>query len=85
MQRVDELEHRLIASIQHQLQLDQTHLKGLSQRITALSPMAVLERGYAIVTNLDGQSISKVGQVVKGEVLNVQISDGGFSVHVDEI
>jgi len=85
MQRVDELDHRLTASIQHRLQLDQTHLKGLSQRMAALSPMAVLERGYAIVTNRGGQSISKVSQVGKGEALNVQVSDGNFDVHVDEI
>jgi exodeoxyribonuclease VII large subunit len=84
MQRVDELEHRLSATIQHRIQLDQTHLKGLSQRMSALSPMAVLERGYAIVTNHVGQSISKVSQVVKGEGLNVQVSDGNFSVRVDE-
>jgi exodeoxyribonuclease VII large subunit len=84
MQRVDELEHRLSATIQHRLQLDQTHLKGLSQRIAALSPMAVLERGYAIVTNRVGQSISKVSQVGKGEALTVQVSDGDFDVHVDE-
>jgi exodeoxyribonuclease VII large subunit len=85
MQRVDELDHRLTASIQHRLQLEQTHLKGLSQRMAALSPMAVLERGYAIVTNRGGQSISKVSQVGKGEALNVQVSDGDFDVHVDEI
>ncbi len=85
MQRVDELDHRLTASIQHRLQLDQTHLTGLSQRMVALSPMAVLERGYAIVTNRGGQSISKVSQVGKGEALSVQVSDGDFNVHVDEI
>jgi exodeoxyribonuclease VII large subunit len=84
MQRVDELEHHLSATIQHRLQLDQTHLKGLSQHIAALSPMAVLERGYAIVTNRVGQSISKVSQVGKGEALTVQVSDGDFDVHVDE-
>jgi exodeoxyribonuclease VII large subunit len=83
IQRVDELDHRLGAIIQHRLQLAQTHLRGLIQHMTALSPTAVLERGYAIVTNQVGQTISHVGQVHTGEALEVQVSDGDFNVHVD--
>jgi exodeoxyribonuclease VII large subunit len=83
IQRVDELDHRLGAIIQHRLQLAQTHLTGLIQHMTALSPTAVLERGYAIVTNQVGQTISHVGQVHTGEALEVQVSDGDFNVHVD--
>jgi exodeoxyribonuclease VII large subunit len=81
-QRVDELDHRLRASVQHTLQLTRTHLIGLIQQMTALSPNAVLERGYAIVTNQASQTISRVGQVSDGEALNVQVSDGDFSVRV---
>ena len=51
--------------------------------MAALNPMAVLERGYAIVTNEAGDTISKVGQVSRGDALNVQVSDGDFDVHVD--
>jgi exodeoxyribonuclease VII large subunit len=83
IQRVDELDHRLGAIIQHRLQLAQTHLTGLIQHMTALSPIAVLERGYAIVINQVGQTISHVGQVHTGEALEVQVSDGDFNVHVD--
>jgi exodeoxyribonuclease VII large subunit len=83
IQRVDELDHRLGAIIQHRLQLARTHLRGLIQHMTALSPTAVLERGYAIVTNQVGQTISHVGQVHTGEALEVQVSDGDFNVHVD--
>jgi exodeoxyribonuclease VII large subunit len=83
IQRVDELDHRLGAITQHKLQLARTHLIGLAQHLAALSPTAVLERGYAIVTNQAGQTISRVGQVSIGDPLNVQISDGDFNVHVD--
>jgi exodeoxyribonuclease VII large subunit len=84
VQRVDELDHRLGASIQHRLQLARTQLTGLLQHMASLSPSAVLERGYAIVTNGSGQIISSVGQVRIGEALNVQVSDGDFGVHVDK-
>jgi exodeoxyribonuclease VII large subunit len=82
-QRVDELEHRLSSTTHHLLQLSRSRLAGLVQQISALNPMAVLERGYAIVTNQAGQAISRVRQVTPGEALEVQVSDGGFGVHVD--
>ena len=83
IQWVDELDHLLGATIQHKLQLARSHLTGLIQYIVALSPTAVLERGYAIVTNQAGQTISRMGQVSGGELLNVQVIDGDFNVHVD--
>ena len=82
-QRVDELEHRLSSTTHHLLQLSRSRLAGLVQQISALNPRAVLERGYAIVTNQAGQAISRVRQVTPGEALEVQVSDGGFGVHVD--
>jgi exodeoxyribonuclease VII large subunit len=82
-QRVDELDRRLSASAHHLLQLARSHLKGLIQHMAALNPEAVLERGYAIVTNQLGQTINRVGQVSAGEALSVQVSDGDFDVHVD--
>jgi exodeoxyribonuclease VII large subunit len=83
IQRIDELDHRLGATIQHRLQLARTQVTGLLQRMASLSPSAVLERGYAIVTNGSGQTISSVDQVRIGEALNVQVSDGDFGVQVE--
>jgi exodeoxyribonuclease VII large subunit len=82
-QWVDELDHRLGAAAKHFLQLARNHLMGLSQQMSSLSPQAVLERGYAIVTDPDGQAITRVGQVSAGEELNVQVSNGDFGVRVD--
>ncbi|HEX9975056.1 MAG TPA: exodeoxyribonuclease VII large subunit, partial [bacterium] len=79
-----ELDHRLGASIQHKLLLDRTYLTGLIPQMASLNPVAVLERGYAILTNQAGKTISRVGQVSGGESLNVKVSDGVFGVHVDE-
>jgi exodeoxyribonuclease VII large subunit len=82
-QRVDELERRLSINTRHLLELRRIQLAGLTQRIEALNPRAVLERGYAIVTNQAEQAISRVAQVLAGEALNVRVSDGDFGVHVD--
>jgi exodeoxyribonuclease VII large subunit len=84
MQHITGLDHRLRAAMQYALQLAGTHLGGLGQQLNALNPAAVLQRGYAIVTNQAGQAISRLGQVSGGEPLNVQVSDGEFKVHVDD-
>lgn len=82
-QRVDELDHRLISTTSHLLQLTRINLTGLIQHMAALNPKAVLERGYAIVINQAGETIACVSQVSAHEPLNVQVSDGDFDVHVD--
>lgn len=82
-QWVDELDRRLAASIRHLLAIARTHLTGLAQRMGALNPRAVLERGYSIVVNQAGETIAHVAQVRAGEPLTVQVSDGDFGVHVD--
>ena len=82
-QRVDELDHRLGAAINHFLQLAHAQMTGLMLHMASLNPRAVLERGYAIVTNRAGETVTRVGQVSAGEGLNVQVSDGDFGVRVD--
>lgn len=82
-QWIDELDHRLSATTNHLLQIARIHLMGLAQHMAALNPKAVLERGYAIVTDQSGETIVRVGQVTSGDPLKVQVSDGDFGVHVD--
>jgi exodeoxyribonuclease VII large subunit len=83
-QRVDELDRRLAATTNHLLQLARIQLISIQQHVAALNPMAVLERGYSIVTNQAGATITHVGQVAAGDPLNVQVSNGDFDVHVTE-
>jgi exodeoxyribonuclease VII large subunit len=82
-QHLDELERRLVTSTSYFVQLARSHQNGLAQRMAALNPRAVLERGYAILTNRVGEIISKVAQAKPGQSLSVQVSDGDFGVHVD--
>ena len=78
-QRVDDLTRRAYASLFHRVQLQSAHTKGLQKRLEALSPLAVLARGYAIVTNKEnGEVISRVAQA--SDTMNVRVSDGKFEV-----
>ena len=78
-QRVDELTRRARSSLFHQVQLQSAHIQGMQRRLQALNPMAVLRRGYAVVTRNDnGSVVSRVEQA--SEEMKVRVSDGEFEV-----
>ncbi len=80
-QRLDELARRGTAAQVHRLQLASKTMKGLENQLLALSPMAVLGRGYAVVTK-DKKVVSSKAQVQEGDALHVQVSDGEFDARV---
>jgi exodeoxyribonuclease VII large subunit len=83
-QRMDELSRRAQVFLIHILRIRATRLEGLEQRLAALNPQAILQRGYALVRKLDGRLVSRIGQVTPGEDLQVRVSDGDLAVRVQE-
>ena len=83
-QRLDELSQRQAMAWQYRLQYLRVEHKGRQQRLAALNPYAVLQRGYAIVSNADGQTIHSRKQVSEQADLAVQVSDGKFRVRVTD-
>lgn len=78
-QHTDELTRSATAAVTHQLAMFRQRTDGLRGRLTALSPFATLERGYAIVRSTNsGIVVRKVSQVAVGDSLSVQVSDGAF-------
>ncbi|HEX2997569.1 MAG TPA: exodeoxyribonuclease VII large subunit [Anaerolineales bacterium] len=78
-QRVDELARRAHAALSHHIQLQSMHVKGMERRLAASNPLAVLNRGYAVVTRRDdGSVISHVAQA--SDEMKVRVSDGEFEV-----
>ena len=69
-------------ALEHRMDL---YLKGLKQRLgetagrlQAYSPLAVLERGYAIITTGSGQVVREAAQVSDGELVQVRTGRGSF-------
>lgn len=79
---LDELDRRLTQNVQDRLRRWQLALSALEHRLEALSPTAVLSRGYAIVQDDAGNVISSVEQTATGQTLAVRVSDGDFPVTV---
>ncbi len=78
-QRIDDLAARTTEALLHNLSLRRERLVGLAGRLEGVSPLATLERGYAVVRRrADGQVVRSVAQVAPGDGLRVRVSDGEF-------
>ncbi len=51
-------------------------------RVTALSPRATLDRGYAIVQRPDGHVVTSTEEAAPGDPLRVRLADGALDVSV---
>lgn len=57
----------------------------LDRTATALAmmdPQLVLQRGYAMLTDQNGQAVTRVSQVSSGQVLQARLSDGRLDISV---
>jgi exodeoxyribonuclease VII large subunit len=83
-QRLDDLATRGQLALLHRLQLQNAHLAGLRSRLLTLNPLAVLERGFAVVNRPDGSLVRSIAQVKAGDTIQVQVTDGKFSADVTQ-
>ena len=83
-ERLGVSETRIERSVERTVRRWSARVDGIDGRLRSLSPLAVLERGYALVLNKDGVVIRSVSQVKDGERLRTRLSDGEFGSTVDE-
>lgn len=77
IQTMDHLRDRLDRGISAHLRKAQLHLANLTSRLEALSPKAVLKRGYAIVTDAHtAELISQASQTQPDQSVEIQFIDG---------
>ena len=82
-QRVDELARRALSALVHNFQLQKKHIQGTQSRLEALSPLAVLARGYAVVTRKDnGSVVSRVAQAQPGQQIQIRVADGQLDAEI---
>jgi exodeoxyribonuclease VII large subunit len=82
-QRMDELERSLVVASSHVFLLAQQHQRALGQRLEALSPNAVLGRGYTIVRK-EGVVVTSSNDLQDNDVATIQFHDGNVTTRVEE-
>jgi exodeoxyribonuclease VII large subunit len=75
---------RLDRSLERTLRRADAQLSSLDARLNSLSPLAVLERGYALVLGVDGDLIRSTAQVAAGDHVTTRLSDGEFTSQVEK-
>ena len=74
---------RLQTALQHRLAQAGARLQALARALDAVSPLATLERGYAIVTRPDGTVVTDAATVTAGEPVQARLARGRLLCTVD--
>ncbi len=83
--RVDELGRQMEARLQGVVDSKVQYFQGVTGRLKALSPLAILDRGYSVSFNEKGDIIKDVPQVSVGDVLRTQLRKGSLISKVTAI
>lgn len=84
-QRLDNLTSRGQQAVNHLLSLYRADWRTAQERLSALNPLAVLSRGYAVVQRTDGSLVARAAQIAPGEGLAVRFADGQVNVQVESL
>jgi exodeoxyribonuclease VII large subunit len=66
----------LAAAIRNQLLLNKVRLERMGRALETLSPLAILERGYALVFDSSGTLVKDAEQVKAGEEISARVARG---------
>jgi len=81
-ERGDRSLDRLAAAMTRRLEGDGHRLATLAGRLDALSPLKILERGYALARDAHGRVLKRVAQFVSGTGFRLRVSDGDVAARV---
>lgn len=81
-QRLDELEQRLRQSWRHANRARRQRFDAAHRTLHAVSPLATLDRGYAIITREGDQVVREVHELQVGEVIEARVARGSFQAKV---
>ncbi|MGZ4954234.1 MAG: exodeoxyribonuclease VII large subunit [Methylobacter sp.] len=85
-QRQDYLAARLISAVEHKLEQLNLRLLNSSQTLHAVSPLATLNRGYAMTINpSSGEIIRSTEQLKLGDMVQTRLAQGRFTSQIKVI
>ena len=84
-QATDELALRLVRCVKEWHERRHLNLLKYAAQLKALSPLAVLARGYSITTNSKGKIMTRAAQAQPGERLRIRLAEGVVISEVLEV
>ncbi len=82
--RVAALQRRLQRDVWHGFEVRRVHLQSLERRLALVSPLATLERGYAVLTReSDGSLVTNAGDLAPGDATLTRLARGVVQSRVE--
>jgi exodeoxyribonuclease VII large subunit len=72
-------------TLAHVLDRAEDNLGHQLARVRALSPLATLRRGYAVLSDADGTLFSSVDDVTPGQSVRIRVADGRIVAAVEDV
>jgi exodeoxyribonuclease VII large subunit len=80
--RLQALDHQAATAMTLRLTRARARLDPLTGELAQLSPLRVLDRGYAIVRNAEGRVIKDVAEAPPGTALHIRVAKGALAADV---
>jgi exodeoxyribonuclease VII large subunit len=80
--RIGRAEERMERSVDRRVERRRQHLGALAGKLDALSPLAVLGRGYAVALDGAGHVLRRVADLPTGKDFTLRVSDGPVDCRV---
>ena len=84
-QTLDALRERAFRGARERVTSERMALSRMKITLSALDPSAVLERGYAIVSDRDGVALDGISGMKPGELYNIRMRDGDADARIEAI
>jgi len=81
-ERLDRTLDRLATAIERRLERGRHALGAAGGRLDALSPLKILERGYALARDAEGRVLKRVAQLTPGLAFRLRVTDGEVAARV---
>lgn len=79
------LRDRSRRSLSHRIDRGHSELEQQLARVRALSPLATLRRGYAVVSDVEGKALSSVAELEAGATIHVRVADGRITATTETV
>ena len=83
VQTVDLLTERLTMSYKNKTEILEKQFSAMCGKLSALSPLAVFERGYCSASK-DGKNINSINDLSNGDIIKLRLTDGEADCTVGE-
>ena len=76
--------HLLVQNVHSRIRFDRERFDGVLKNLNALSPLAILDRGYSIA-NFQGKALTESDRIMEGDSIKIRLAKGQLRCTVDEI